>query len=108
AAFYSTPSAQKPKAYDTDGATANARLSAMLQYMLCVSRFAHYLKVIARDKIGAFGGPADCEEYLHRWLLGYTLADDKADPETKARFPLREFKVQIREHPGKPGSYLGV
>ncbi|MCC6416936.1 MAG: type VI secretion system contractile sheath large subunit [Gemmataceae bacterium] len=107
-AFYGNHSVQRPHTYDEAAATANARLSAMLQYMLCVARFAHYLKVIARDKIGAFAGPADCEEYLHRWLLDYTLADDKADPETKARYPLREFRVQIREHPGKPGTYLGV
>jgi type VI secretion system ImpC/EvpB family protein len=108
AAFYTNHSVQKPERYDEPAAMANARLSAMLQYMLCVSRFAHYLKVMARDKIGAFNSPSDCEEYLHRWLLDYTLSDDKADPETKARYPLREFRVQIREHPGKPGVYLGV
>ncbi|MCI0460190.1 MAG: type VI secretion system contractile sheath large subunit [Gemmataceae bacterium] len=107
-AFFGNQSVQRPQQYDQPAATANARLSAMLQYMLCVSRFAHYLKVIARDKIGSFAGPSDCEEYLHRWLLDYTLADDKADPETRARYPLREFRVQIREHPAKPGTYLGV
>src|SRR5207248_2460094 len=77
-------------------------------YMLCVARFAHYLKVIGRDKLGSIISPEDCEEILHRWLLNYTMADDRADPETRARFPLREFKVQVREHPGKPGTYLGV
>ena len=28
--------------------------------------------------------------------------------EVKARFPLREAKVSVREHPEKPGSYLCV
>jgi type VI secretion system ImpC/EvpB family protein len=106
AAFYGLPSLQKAKAYDEPVATMNARLSAMLQYMLSVSRFAHYLKVLARDKMGSFGTPADCEDFLARWLGNYTLADDSAGLEAKARYPLRESAVQVREHPGKPGSYL--
>src|SRR6185312_6501728 len=96
AAFHGNQSIQQPKKYDEDTASANARLSAMLQYMLCVSRFAHYLKVIGRDKLGSIISPEDCEDILHRWLLNYTMADDRADPETRARFPLREFKVQVR------------
>ncbi len=108
AVFYSNPSAQRPKVYDTRAATANARLSAMLQYMLCVGRFAHYLKVLARDKVGTMQTPGECEDYLHRWLTNYTLADDAAELEAKARYPLREAQVQIREHPGKPGKYLAV
>jgi type VI secretion system ImpC/EvpB family protein len=107
AAFYSNPSLQRPAVYDEAAATANARLSAMLQYMLCVSRFAHYLKVLARDKIGSFNEPADCEEFLHRWLLGYTLSAGQQES-AQAQFPLREARVEIRAHPGKPGSYLGV
>jgi type VI secretion system ImpC/EvpB family protein len=105
AAFYSTPSAQKPKTYDTDGASANARLSAMLHYMLCVSRFAHYLKVIMRDRVGAFTSPADVERLLASWLSNYVASNDDASAETKARYPLREGKVQVWEVTGKPGTY---
>ncbi len=108
AAFYGTQSVQKPKTYDEPAATANARLSAMLQYILCVARFAHYLKVIARDKLGSIKGPVECEEFLYRWLINYCIANDEVDLETKARYPLREAKVQVRAHPGKPGSYLCV
>jgi type VI secretion system ImpC/EvpB family protein len=106
--FHGNQAVQQPRTYDDPAATANARLSAMIQYMLCVSRFAHYLKVIGRDKLGGFSGPEECEDYLHRWLLNYALADDKADAATRAKYPLREFRVQVREHPGKPGAYLGV
>jgi type VI secretion system protein ImpD len=104
-AFYGNQSIQKPAKYDDDKATANARLSAMLQYMLCVSRFAHYLKVMSRDKIGSMAGPEECEDQLQRWLQGYTTASDSGGPEVKAKYPLREAKVQVRELPGKPGSY---
>jgi type VI secretion system protein ImpD len=107
-AFYGSASAQKPKQYDRTIANVNARLSAMLQYMFCVSRFAHYLKVIGRDKMGSFASPQQCQEHLQRWLLNYTIAADDAGLETKAKHPLREGKVQVREQPGKPGSYACV
>jgi len=105
-AFYGSHSIQKPKVYDDPAATTNARISAMLKYMLCVSRFAHYLKVIARDRVGSFAEAADCEEYLHRWLQRYVTADPEASPAVKAELPLREARVQVVPHPQKPGSYL--
>ena len=57
AAFFSAQSCQKPFEYDDDAATANARLSTQLPYILMTSRFAHYLKAIARDKIGSLDEP---------------------------------------------------
>jgi type VI secretion system protein ImpD len=103
--FYSNQSAQSHKKYETAAATMNARISAMLQYILCVSRFAHYIKVLARDKVGSFQTPEEVEQYLRRWLQGYCNANDRAGPETLARYPLREGSVQVREPPGRPGIY---
>lgn len=108
AAFYGNQSTQKPEKYDNPLATTNARLSAMLQYMLCVSRFAHYLKVLGRDKVGSFASPSDCESFLQRWLHNYLMADDEAGMEIKAKYPLREARVQVKEQPSKPGSYLVI
>ena len=105
AAFYTTPSVQKPKGFADPVATANARLSAMLQYILCASRFAHYLKVMMRDRVGSFTTPEVVEESLNRWLTGYVASNDNASPEIKARFPLREGRARVSEVPGKPGSY---
>jgi type VI secretion system ImpC/EvpB family protein len=108
AAFYGNQSIQKPKTFDELAATVNARMSAMLQYMFCVARFAHYIKVITRDKVGSFATAADVEEYLRKWLMKYTTASDSSGPEIKARFPLREARVQITERPDKPGTYRSV
>jgi type VI secretion system ImpC/EvpB family protein len=108
-AFYSTPSVQRPdKGYDNIAAAINARLSTMLQYMLCVARFGHYLKVIGRDKLASFSSPAECERYLQRWLLDYVTSSEDASFEVKAKYPLREASVQVREQPGKPENYLCV
>jgi type VI secretion system protein ImpD len=107
-AFYGNQSLQRPKGYDDPKATVNARLSAMLQYILCTSRFAHYLKVIGRDKVGSMLTPEECQEALQRWLRDYVTASDGAGPEVKARYPLREANVEVREQPGQPGSYQCV
>lgn len=108
AAFYTCPSIQKPKVYDRPAATQNARISAMLQYILCASRFAHYLKVLARDKIGTFKDANEVAADLDRWIKNYVTPDDRAPPETKARLPLREARVEAWPDPGKPGSYISV
>jgi type VI secretion system protein ImpD len=105
-AFYGNQSVQKPTVYAEASATANARISAMLQYILCASRFAHYLKMIGRDKTGAMTDPYELSNYLSNWLVKYTLDDANASPEMKARYPLRGFEVNVREQPGKPGAYF--
>ena len=108
AAFFATQSASKAKKYDTDSANANARLSTQLQYIFAVSRFAHYLKSMMRDKIGSFMSRTDAETFLNRWIHNYVTEDDTATPATKAKFPLREARVDVAEIPGKPGCYRAV
>jgi type VI secretion system ImpC/EvpB family protein len=105
AAFYTTPSAQKPKAYLEAAAAANAKLSAMLHYILCVSRFAHYIKVIIRDRVGAFTTAAEVEDRLAKWLRNFVIGNEDASNEQKAKYPLREGQVNVREIEGKPGAY---
>ena len=108
AAFFSVQSAQKSKLYDKDSANANARLSTQLPYIFAVSRFAHYLKSMMRDKIGSFMSRTDCEKWLNTWILQYVLPDDSASPHYKAQKPLREAAIQVAEIPGKPGAYRAV
>ncbi|HEV8416764.1 MAG TPA: type VI secretion system contractile sheath large subunit [Bryobacteraceae bacterium] len=108
AAFFSVQSAQKPKLYDKEAANANSRLSAQLPYIFAVSRFAHYLKAMMRDKIGSFMSRAECERFLNNWINNYVISDDTAGPELKARNPLREARVEVTEVAGKPGAYRAV
>jgi type VI secretion system protein ImpC len=108
AAFFSVQSAQKPKLYDKDAANANARLSAQLPYILAVSRFAHCLKAMMRDKIGSFMSRSQCETFLNQWISQYVLLDDDASAEMKSKFPLREARIDVSEIPGKPGAYRAV
>jgi type VI secretion system protein ImpC len=108
AAFFGAQSAQKARKYASDAANANAVLSAQLQYIFAVSRIAHYMKAMMRDKIGSFAAASNVEDFLNRWLTQYVLLDDNASQEQKAQFPLREASVQVQEVPGRPGVYRAV
>jgi len=108
AAFFSVQSCQKPKLYDKEAANANARLSAQIPYILAVSRFAHYLKAMMRDKIGSFMSRSDCERLLNQWITNYVTPDDNASPSVKASHPLRDASIEVSEVPGKPGVYRAV
>mgnify|MGYP001406831775 CR=1 FL=1 len=108
AAFFSVQSAQKPKVYSTDAATANARISAQLPYIFAVSRFAHYLKAMMRDKIGGYMSRAEAESFLNNWISNYVVGNANASPEVKAKRPLSDARIDVVEVPGKPGAYRAV
>ena len=108
AAFFSVQSCQKPRLYDLDSANANARLSTQLPYLMAVSRFAHYLKAMMRDKIGSFMSRDQAESFLNRWITNYVTPDDTASQEVKSKRPLREARIEVAEIPGKPGAYKAV
>ena len=108
AAFFGAQSAQKSKKFDSDAANANAQLSSQLQYIFAVSRIAHYMKAMMRDKIGSFASSGKVEEFLNRWISQYVLLDDGASQEAKAQYPLREASVKVTEVPGKAGAFRAV
>ena len=62
----------------------------MLPYMLTVSRFAHYVKVIGRIKVGSLAQPEELERLLHDWVMDYVTPDREASASVKSRKPLRE------------------
>jgi len=105
AAFFGGQTVNKPKVYNKDNANANAQLSARLPYLLAASRFAHYIKVIMRDKIGSFQTRSEVEAYLNNWIADYVLINDSAPQATKARFPLGQARIDVTEVAGKPGAY---
>ena len=106
--FFGAQTVQKAKKYDRPEATANAAISARLPYIMASGRFAHYLKIMARDKVGSFMEAGDVQRWLNRWITNYVNGNENAGAEMKARYPLREARVEVREIPGKPGSYNAV
>ena len=106
AAFMGAQSCQKPTKYDRDNATANAALSAKFNQLLCVSRFAHFLKVMVRNRIGSFMERDDMERWLNRWINNFTLGNPEGQSEEmKAKFPLASARIEVQDVPGQPGMY---
>ncbi len=108
AAFFGGQTTNKPPIYNLDAANANARLSAILPYLLNASRFAHYVKAIMRDKVGSFMTAENVSTFLNNWIANYVLLTDDAPQDVKAKYPLREARIDVTDVPGKPGVYKAV
>lgn len=108
AAFVALRTLQTPQRFvgpAAAAANANARISSHFHAMLCVSRFAHYVKLIGRDMLGAMRTPEEVERHLQAWLNTYVDASTSSGPDLRARKPLIAGRVQVAEHPGRPGAY---
>ena len=106
AAFIGAQSLHKPAEYDDPDATSNAKLAANLPYIFATSRFAHYLKQMARDKIGSFKERDDMQRWLQDWIMNYVDGDPAHSSEsTKAMRPLASAEVVVEEVEGNPGYY---
>ena len=104
-AFYGTPSLRQPKNYTELSATMNAKVSAMLHYVFCASRFAHFLNAIARDLVGSSAEATEIQSRLNDWLNNYVLDDPDPSAEMMARHPLRAAQCEVRARRGTAGSY---
>ncbi len=103
AVFFGGQTAQKPKKYDRPEATANAAISARLPYMMATSRFAHYLKVMARDKIGSFMEASDVESWLNRWIQNYVNTNETAGAGDEGALPAARGQGRGEGDPGQAG-----
>ncbi len=89
-------------------ANANARLSAQINSMLCVSRFAHYVKMMGRHMVGSFKTAEEIEARLQSWLTSYVNTSPTAGPEMRARYPLVNARLTVRERPGARASMAAL
>jgi len=108
AAFVGMRTLQAPQRFagqTADAANANARISAQFHAMLCVSRFAHIIKLLGRDMTGSFYTHDEIERRLQSWLNRYVNASTAAGSEARAKAPLLAGRVSVREQPGRPGVF---
>jgi type VI secretion system protein ImpC len=109
AAFLGSSNAFKAPEYRGSAeATSNAKLNTNLSYIMSVSRFAHYLKVIARDRIGSMMDVVDMKIMLNNWINNYVCDPRTAGEEIRAKNPLSAANVEVEKDPRKPGWYRAV
>jgi type VI secretion system protein ImpD/type VI secretion system protein ImpC len=105
ASFGALPSLHRPPRMSSAVADANQRLSTQINTLLCVSRFAHCVKLMGRDMIGSNREAPEIELELQKWLNRYISGLGSGGAEVTAKYPLREARVEVREKRGKPGVY---
>lgn len=101
ARLYAAPSAQRPPPSTAPG----EHLGAQLPYMFLVGRLAHYLKCVQRERIGGWHDRAALQRELELWLRQYVSDQDDAQPEVRARRPLRRAAVAVEPVAGQGGWY---
>jgi type VI secretion system protein ImpC len=106
--FFNVNSVYRPAQYESSAATGAIQVDGQLRYIFAVSRFAHYVLCMMRDKIAGFMSREQCEQFLNRWIAKYILYDDKASIAEKAKFPLREAHIEVEEVENNPGSFRVV
>ncbi|AYV45139.1 type VI secretion system contractile sheath large subunit [Caulobacter flavus] len=106
ATFMGGQTAYKPQKMQGSAASASEELSAKLPYIFISSRFAHYLKVMVRDWVGASREEGQLERDLQSWVNQYVnIHPDSTDPDNSVRQPLREAHISVTADPARPGYY---
>jgi type VI secretion system protein ImpC len=99
AAFLDAQSCQKPSG-------ADALHTTKINHLLCALRFMHYLKVMGRDKVGAFIAFSDVDRWLNDWIGRYVHDPNIPYPEEgSAECPLVQGRVEVRPPAGGRGPY---
>jgi type VI secretion system protein ImpC len=106
---HSASSVQVPRAFGSGeggpAATVSHLLGTRLPYLLLACRFAHYLKVLERERIGSHRERAEVEHELNRWIRDYVVIADSAPPDIRLKYPLRNARVTVSDIDGSPGLY---
>jgi type VI secretion system protein ImpC len=112
AGFMAAPSC---KAIDDFGHTADGRQKALnqqieiqLPYMLISCRFSQYIKVMQRENIGSWLTRSQIDQSLNRWLKQFVSDMDNPAPSVRARRPLRDARITVRDMEGKAGWFLST
>ncbi len=108
ASFYSCTSLYQFEKYTRTFVTKSDKLTGLISYILCGSRFSHYLKIIARDKVGTLASTDEWERFLQNWLHQYCGANENHDINLRSKYPLRAANIEISEQQGKFNSYLCI
>jgi type VI secretion system protein ImpC len=107
ACFFSANSPQRPKLFGNSdegrSAETNYRLGTQLPYMFIISRLAHYIKVLERERIGSSRERGDLERELNKWITQYVVTMDNPSPSVRAQRPLRQAQVTVEEVAGQAG-----
>lgn len=95
--FYSAQTLKLPRYSRQEAERVANRINTLLHYVLCVCRFAHYIRVMIRDKVGSFTTAEDCEAFISQWLRQYCSAAKGLSLQAIAKKPLTQARIFFRK-----------
>ncbi len=98
ACFFEMPTMARPQHYlNNPEAQAGALIKAHLQYVLLMTRIAHYLNYTRLSYIDPNAGIDDLKAELCRWLDTLVPNSDERSKEMMVRSPLRSYTLEVHE-----------
>lgn len=83
------------------------QMSSELPHMLVASRFAHYFKIMMRNKIGRFHNIKEVQQTLSKWLSKHILYNDtESMDEQQLAYPLKEGRIHLYSSNKKKNQYF--
>ncbi|WP_447878310.1 type VI secretion system contractile sheath large subunit [Serratia fonticola] len=108
--FYSANSVQSPLGTDNTpegmNARVNAQLGAQLPYLFIITRLAHTIKVLQRERLGGWRNRGDLQLQLNNWLKRFVSDQENPPASVRSRRPLRAARIEVQEVEHDPGWYL--
>jgi type VI secretion system protein ImpC len=110
AAFVGAQSLARPRTYQNNPeATASSKISVQLPFLFAASRFAHYIKVMVRDRIGGYISNEDLMRWVNDWIADYVDTNSlNSSEEEKAKRPLSGARISIDGNDHRNPGYHSV
>lgn len=109
AGFNAVPSCHRLNPEQMDGQDLLSQtLESQIPYMLICSRFSQYIKVMQRENIGSWLTRSQIDQSVNQWLKQYVSDMDNPAPAVRARRPLRNASVKVRDVEGKSGWFMST
>lgn len=105
ACFFSVQSIKSSEDFIDEMDAINSQLVTNLSYTLCVSRIAHYIKCVIREKIGSIVDKETIFNLLNDWISNYVTTAFQPTPLEMAKYPFRAANIEVNPIPGKAGWY---
>ena len=105
-AMLSSQTVQVTREMSSNEATNNLRLSSMFNYMLCVCRMAHRMKIECRSQIGKSSSGSEVQSHMQLWMRQHSSGRSQGT-NRKMLKPFHEeyTKFLVEEDVTDPGRY---
>lgn len=103
--FFSTNSIKLKEEFDDPKDSEDSQLVANMSYTMSISRIAHYVKIMMRERIGGTDNDVSISNFLNSWLFGYVTTIPDPTPLTRNYHPFKAATVNVKKIDGAAGWY---